>query len=440
MTLDRLRMLAGIVPVLALVVLHGLAVGRVGFAVVAVVLTIAGRAAGWLPTLGRSREILVGLTGAILGGAALLVSTTPLGPIPPVVLSPLCGALTLLACAWVLTDRLTGAWTAAVLLVVVATSAPPVRPLLVPGLVTLTIGLTSVFLRAHAANLSAVRVGAFAGYVALVGLGTVGITRMMSASEGVLLPLFEALLESDAFGSGLGLQSIVPLASYSTATLSDRVILEIDGAAPSHLRGQVMDVFDGAVWTASEAIRMPATPPPPPEDIAEMTLTVFTGLRDHLPAPAGIATRDGRPPDLTAGWLVSGEVLRGDQVAVTRSRSDQLPTEPPPDAMLRELPADLAADLRPLAEDIIGDAQGTAARAEAIAIHFQTRHTYALTSDLRGEDHPLVILIRDEKPAYCVYFASAMAALLRSVEVPTRLVGGFLSVETNPLTGRTMVR
>lgn len=439
MTAARLHRIAGIAPVLALVLLHGVAVGRLGLALLAVAVTIGGLLRGWRPSLSRTGEILIGIAGALLGGLALLVSATPPGPLPPVVLSPMCGGLTLLACAWLLAGRLTASWTAAALLIVVATSSPPIRPLLVPGLSTGGLVLACLFLRTHGAHLSAVRIGAFVGYVALVGLGSAGISRMMTASEGVLLPLFEALLESDAFGSGLGLQSMVPLASYSTATLSDRVILELDGAAPDHLRGQVMDVFDGEIWTASEAIQQPVDAPTRSGSSA-LTLTAFTGLRGSLPAPAGIATRDGAAPDFTAGWLVSGEVLRGDEVALTWDAADHLPTEPPPGEHLRDLPDDLAAALRPLADDIIGDAQTTGERAQTIASHFRARHAYALTSDLRGEDHPLVVLITEEKPAYCVYFASAMAALLRSSGESARLVGGFLAVETNPLTGRTMVR
>jgi transglutaminase-like putative cysteine protease len=432
--------LARIVPVLALVLLHGLAIGRIGLAVLAVLATVAARLRGFRPELARPAEILVGVIGAILGGLALLLSPTPPGPLPPVVLSPLCGALTLLSCALVLADRLTPAWTAALLLLVAATSSPPVQPILVPGLLTLALVLCCIFLCAHAASLTAVRAGAFAAYVVVVGLSTAGITRMMTASEGVLLPLFEALLEADVFGTGLGLQAMVPLAPYSTATLSDRVILEIDGAVPSHLRGQVMDVFDGETWTASEAIQRTVEPPPPPGESQSMTLTVFTGLRGSLPAPAGTATRDSRVPAFTAGWLVQGEALRGDEIVLTVDRAGLLPGEPPPEADQRALPEDLAAALRPLTRTIIGDADTAAEQAEAIAAHFQAEHTYSLTSDLRGDDHPLVVLIRDRKPAYCVYFASAMAAMMRSIGVDARLVGGFVALETNPLTGRTMVR
>ena len=71
----------------------------------------------------------------------------------------------------------------------------------------------------------------------------------------LLLPLLEAMLDSDVFESGLGMQSRVPLASYSSVSLSERVIVELDGPAPAYFRGQVMDVFDGEVWQASEEIQ-----------------------------------------------------------------------------------------------------------------------------------------------------------------------------------------
>jgi len=54
--------------------------------------------------------------------------------------------------------------------------------------------------------------------------------------------------------------------------------------------------------------------------------------------------------------------------------------------------------------------------------------------------HPLVLLLRERRPASCVHFASAMAALLRVRGVPARVVGGFQPWETNALTGSALVR
>ena len=441
MSVERLLPLARVVPVLLLVLLHGLLLGRLALAGLAVAVTIGLRLWGWRPTLNRSVELVLGLLGAVLGGLALLVSDTPPGPLPPVLLSPLCGLLLVLACGWSLADRLAASWTAAVLLLVVATSTSAMNvPFLVPGVATLLVLLLCIFLLTHAKVLEGVRIVAFAAYMVTVGLGATGLAWMAAASEGVLLPLFEALLDSDVFGSGLGLQPMVSLASYSSVSLSDRVIVELDGAAPAYFRGQVMDVFDGEVWEASEEIQRSIPAPAVTADAQELTLTVFTGLRGNLPAPAGTVTRDAAPPDFSAGWLVQGGARRGDQIVMTRRIPDVLPEESAPSPALRALPDDLAAALRPLAAEIVGEAQTAAEKAGAIEAHLQTQHTYSLTSNLRGDGHPLVVLISEQRSAYCVYFASAMAAMLRSLSVDARLVGGFVALERSPLTGRTYIR
>jgi hypothetical protein len=46
----------------------------------------------------------------------------------------------------------------------------------------------------------------------------------------------------------------------------------------------------------------------------------------------------------------------------------------------------------------------------------------------------------ERRPAYCVYFASAMAVMLRTQGIPTRIVSGFVPGEVNPITGRVIIR
>lgn len=429
--------LARMVPVLLIVLLHWrwmswplLLVGLM------VSVTVALQLWGWRPTIHRHTALILGGLGAALGG---MLGTDHLGPLPPAVLCILSGILMVLACAWSLSARLTAAWTSAlVLLVMGAASSSAYAPHVLLGVAAMV--ALCIFLLTHARALDGARAAVFAAYAATAGLGTAGISWMAGASEGVLLPLFEALLDSDVFGSGLGLQSTMSLAAYSSVSLSERVIVEIDGTAPAYFRGQVMDVFDGEVWRASEAIQRPVSPPDPGAGAQELTLTVFTGLRGYLPAPAGTLTRDAVTPEYTAGWLVQGAARRGDQIVLTRRTPDVLPQETAPGAALRALPEELAAALQPLAAEIVGDAQTAAEKADAIEAHLQTQHTYSLTSDLRGEAHPLVVLVSEQRSAYCVYFASAMAAMLRTLSVEARMVGGFVALERSPLTGRTTIR
>ena len=79
-------------------------------------------------------------------------------------------------------------------------------------------------------------------------------------------------------------------------------------------------------------------------------------------------------------------------------------------------------------------------RAQVVERYFRENFTYSLHAELIGKGHPLTVLVREKRPAYCVYFASAMAALLRSLGTPARLVGGFVIEGKNPITGSAVVR
>jgi protein-glutamine gamma-glutamyltransferase len=70
------------------------------------------------------------------------------------------------------------------------------------------------------------------------------------------------------------------------------------------------------------------------------------------------------------------------------------------------------------------------------------RHDYGYTLELlpaRVSD-PLATFLFDRKKGHCEYFASAMAVMLRSLGIPSRVVTGFLSGVYNPMTGWQVVR
>ena len=125
---------------------------------------------------------------------------------------------------------------------------------------------------------------------------------------------------------------------------------------------------------------------------------------------------------------------------LTATLAEQLPAEPPPGPELTGLPEELRAALEPLARGLAGSALGPRAQAAALERFFHEQFAYSLETDLRGKGHPLVVLVRERRATYCVYFASAMAALLRSLGTPARLVGGFVPGDQDPLGGRALVR
>jgi len=87
--------------------------------------------------------------------------------------------------------------------------------------------------------------------------------------------------------------------------------------------------------------------------------------------------------------------------------------------------------LKALAAEITKDATGSYEMAERIEKFLSDNYFYSLEFQEKGLDDPLVEFLFDRKTGHCEFFATAMAALLRSSGVPARIVNGFFTTEWN---------
>jgi transglutaminase-like putative cysteine protease len=106
---------------------------------------------------------------------------------------------------------------------------------------------------------------------------------------------------------------------------------------------------------------------------------------------------------------------------------------------LTQLP-DLDPRIPALARSMAGAA--TSDEAKARAIETRLRHDYGYTLELPSKPlrDPLANFLFVRKKGHCEYFASALAVMLRTLRIPTRVVTGFQSGVFNPLTGWQVVR
>jgi transglutaminase-like putative cysteine protease len=79
---------------------------------------------------------------------------------------------------------------------------------------------------------------------------------------------------------------------------------------------------------------------------------------------------------------------------------------------------------------------------KARMIEKRLRHDYTYTLDLPSTDvrDPIALFLFDRKKGHCEYFASAMAVILRDLQIPARLVNGFQSGIANPYSGTLVIR
>jgi transglutaminase-like putative cysteine protease len=389
--------------------------------------------------------LLAAGAGALLGGLLLLVldSGSAPGPIPPLVMGPLCGAMVGLSTFCAISGRQDYALTYALLLSALSAAVPESRGtyLALAGVAASLLLKAFLHGRLGRAGLAG---GLGFGVFALVTLGaTAGTFRFVRWNEGLLTEAIYRFAQNAPRPNASSLQSEISLARRGRMPETERLLFEVRGERPKLLRTSVFDAFDGTRWTTSaalEAARLTLVPPRPGEALQVTELALLEPLGTALPAPAGTRAVEGATPRVHGGWMLRADRLEGASILLRREQQEQLPPEARPGGALTALPEELLAELRPLALELTRGATTSRERAKALEAWFRDNYEYSLSVDLEGQGSPLAILIRERRPAWCVYFASAMAALLRSLEVPARVAGGFVPEETNPFSGATLVR
>ncbi|HMU39181.1 MAG TPA: DUF3488 and transglutaminase-like domain-containing protein [Pseudomonadota bacterium] len=96
------------------------------------------------------------------------------------------------------------------------------------------------------------------------------------------------------------------------------------------------------------------------------------------------------------------------------------------------LPPNLQQRLRGLADSVVQGAQTPREKAERLRGHLHKHYRYTTRLWKPTQPEPILEFLEHQKQGHCEYFATAMALLLRSVDIPSRTVNGYLSTEWNP--------
>jgi len=93
-----------------------------------------------------------------------------------------------------------------------------------------------------------------------------------------------------------------------------------------------------------------------------------------------------------------------------------------------------------LAEQITDKYSNNYDKAIALEWYLRTNFGYTLQLPPRHHSDPLGYFLFERKQGHCEYFASAMAVMLRTLHIPSRVVNGFRTGEFNDVTGQYLVR
>jgi len=161
--------------------------------------------------------------------------------------------------------------------------------------------------------------------------------------------------------------------------------------------------------------------------------------------PMAVLHRDKFTGNLSAVGL-KGRVAYGvtsDISVPSESELQRDVTALPPDSIHKKLYASAPRKLDPrisqLAHEITRNAPNPYDKARAIETYLKTNFRYTL--ELKGDDDdPLSDFLFETREGHCEYFATAMAIMLRTLEIPARIVNGFQMGEYNELNNMYTVR
>ncbi|MEM6456748.1 MAG: transglutaminaseTgpA domain-containing protein, partial [Acidobacteriota bacterium] len=164
----------------------------------------------------------------------------------------------------------------------------------------------------------------------------------------------------------------------------------------------------------------PSEPPPGARDLG--------GLTPRMTELANAVMRDGASP--TRASLVDGSFLRGQAAPAAVDE----PADGDGDAAIDGgTPANVAGA-------VPRDRDDDSTRIDRLERYLISTFDYTLDFVGRGGSEPLDAFLFEHQSGHCELFASAMVLMLRSQDIPARLVTGFLGAEWNPLEGYYIVR
>ena len=105
----------------------------------------------------------------------------------------------------------------------------------------------------------------------------------------------------------------------------------------------------------------------------------------------------------------------------------QAPVEYPVDIRLLylRLPPQLDPRVGDLARQVTANLSNNYDRATAIQDYLRENYAYTLDPPAIEPEHPIESFLLKSKSGYCEYFAAGMAMMLRTINIPSRLVNGF---------------
>lgn len=213
-----------------------------------------------------------------------------------------------------------------------------------------------------------------------------------------------------------------------------RPVLEVDknDSSSIYLLTQIFDKYEDGRWYAVENPHRAPVKDQLDPNRNMLQLRMLTQLKDVLPTPRGTDALTGYngPYEQDVNGIVYTVHKDIHQVKFTVDPERHLENKGIDTARYTWLEESFKSRLKPYLSQITNQESDPFMIARKLQHFFRSNYAYSLNVQFRADDDGIIYLLEQAPSAYCSFFASAMAVLLRAADIPSRLVVGFLGTDT----------
>jgi protein-glutamine gamma-glutamyltransferase len=311
---------------------------------------------------------------------------------------------------------------------------------------------------------------------AIAGIAPLLLLLIFAGAAGIFffLPRISAGFMNSQTGSSeisTGFSDHVELGRIGEIQQSRAVVMHLEingdnwgGFAPK-LRGVALNIFDGHTWSNLSSRRMLARTSDGhfAVDLGQGPRLAALGRSIHYrvtmePFATEVFFLLATPVSLEGNYHSVAEDVDGDvfdmdaEHPVTRYEADsqvRSPVRVPQPAGTSYLPQmgqyylqlpKLDPRIKLLAEKVSRNMDTPSARATAVENYLRTHYRYTLQLPRTAPADPVADFLFRRYEGHCEYFASAMAIMLRTIGIPSRVVNGFSGGEFNDISSQYVIR
>jgi transglutaminase-like putative cysteine protease len=243
------------------------------------------------------------------------------------------------------------------------------------------------------------------------------------------------------------------------ARQNPNIVMYVRSDAPLYLTTKIFDQFDGIAWAQSQSLKSYVKERKGefiilPVDDATIAVGYEVELAEDLLSaipmawqpsslafPATVLTQDEYGSFQVPQTLKQGTAYRAAMISNWHQGRLVYPVTEDNLYSYLQLPKQMDANITALAQQVTQNSESLWDKAYQLEQHLRNNYAYTLDTVISSQGKtPLSEFLFETRYGHCEYFASAMALMLRTLGIPSRVVNGYAATDQNPLTGFIEVR